>query len=76
MHINQYYHLAERQEISAKTLLLKAGEIAKYTYFLEKAVSGSGLTATGKTLRLMFYSMAKVFLPSKVSEQVIPAPSI
>lgn len=50
MHINQYYHLAERQEISAKTLLLKAGEIAKYTYFLEKGCIRIWFNSNGKDI--------------------------
>jgi CRP-like cAMP-binding protein len=53
--LNKYDHLAERLEISPKTILLRKGEIAKHTYYLEKGCVRVWFDHNGKNVTLNFF---------------------
>jgi CRP-like cAMP-binding protein len=52
---NKYLDLATRLEVPAKTTLLKEGEIAKHTYFLEKGCVRIWFNHGGKDVTLNFF---------------------
>ena len=52
---NKYLDLSERLELPAKTTLLKEGEIAKHTYFLEKGCVRIWFNHAGKDVTLNFF---------------------
>ena len=49
------HHLSERLEIPAKTILLKEGQIAKHTYFLEKGCMCIWFNNAGRDVTLNFF---------------------
>lgn len=51
----KYSHLCERLEVPAKTILLKGGEIARHTYFLEKGCVRIWFNDHGKEVTLNFF---------------------
>ena len=51
----KYRDLFERLEIPAKTTLLKEGEIARHTYFLEKGCCRIWFNNAGKDITLNFF---------------------
>jgi len=51
----KYRHLFERLEIPAKTILLREGQIAHYTYFLEKGCVRIWFNDSGKEVTLNFF---------------------
>jgi CRP-like cAMP-binding protein len=50
-----YRHLFERLEVPAKTILLKEGEIAKYTYYIEIGCVRIWFNNAGKDITLNFF---------------------
>lgn len=51
----KYSHLCERLEVPAKTILLKEGEIARHTYFLEKGCVRIWFNDHGKEVTFNFF---------------------
>ncbi|MGE5944390.1 MAG: Crp/Fnr family transcriptional regulator, partial [Flavobacteriales bacterium] len=51
----KYRHLFERVEVPAKTILLNEGEIAKYTYYIEKGCVRIWFNHQGKDITLNFF---------------------
>ena len=51
----KYKHLFERLEIPTRTVLLKEGQIATYTYFLEKGCVRIWFNNSGKDITLNFF---------------------
>jgi len=51
----KYAHLSERLEIPARTILLREGEIAKHTYFIEKGCIRTWFNNAGKEVTLNFH---------------------
>lgn len=51
----KYSHLGERLRVPAKTILLKEGEIARHTYFLEKGCARIWFNDNGKEVTLNFF---------------------
>src|SRR5215510_14850908 len=51
----KYLHLCERLEIPAKKILLKEGQIAHHTYYLEKGCVRIWFNDAGKDVTLNFF---------------------
>lgn len=51
----KYRHLAERLEVPAKTNLLKEGQVAHHTYYLEKGCARIWFNHAGKDITLNFF---------------------
>ena len=51
----KYSHLFERLEVPAKTTLLKEGQVAHHTYFLEKGCVRIWFNSSGKDITLNFF---------------------
>jgi CRP-like cAMP-binding protein len=51
----KYRHLSERLEIPAKTILLKEGQVATHTYYLEKGCARIWFNHSGKDITLNFF---------------------
>lgn len=54
-HWKKYRHLFEKLSIPAKTILLREGEVAKHTYFLEKGCMRIWFNDSGKEITLDFF---------------------
>lgn len=52
---NEFSHLFERQEISAKTLLLSEGEISKKAFYIEQGCLRSCFNNNGKDITFQFF---------------------
>jgi CRP-like cAMP-binding protein len=51
----KFSHLFKREEVSAKTILLKEGEIAKKIYFIEKGCFRLSFNNDGKDITFQFF---------------------
>lgn len=51
----KFRHLFNRQEISAKTVLLREGQISKTAYFIEKGCLRSWFNNNGKDITFQFF---------------------
>jgi hypothetical protein len=68
----QYRHLFERLEIPAKTTLLKEGQIAHHTYFLEKGCMRIWFNNAGKDITLNFFMEGEGVSIGRAKFQVEP----
>lgn len=51
----KYSHLFKREQVAAKTILLKEGEIAKQIYFIEKGCFRLSFNHDGKEITFQFF---------------------
>src|SRR5687768_143373 len=51
----KFTHLFKREELAAKTILLKEGEIAKQIYFIEKGCFRLSFNHDGKDITFQFF---------------------
>lgn len=69
----KFSHLFKRQEIPARTILLREGQVSKTGYYIEKGCMRSWFNNDSKDITFQFFLKVKAYLQLKVSEPISPA---